>query len=106
MVCLLWLVLLAAAVLEIGGNAAVRKGLRRSNVVVMLAGCAGLGCYGILVNTVKWDFSKLFGVYVAVFALMSVLFARFVLKESVPRPTWIGVAIIMLGALIIQIGSK
>ena len=106
MIFLLWQVLLAAAVLEIGGDAVVRKGLRRSNVAVVLAGCTALGCYGVVVNTVKWDFSKLLGVYVAVLAPVSVLFGRFVLKEHVPCSTWIGLAVIVLGAMIIQFGSN
>jgi len=64
----------------------------------MLAG------YGLLVNTVKWDFSKLLGVYVAVFALVSVLFGLFVFGESVPKSTWMGLLIIIIGGLVIQFG--
>jgi len=55
---------------------------------------------------VKWDFSKLLGVYVAVFAVISVSFGRFVFQESVPNATWMGLAIIVCGAMIIQFGSS
>jgi len=53
-----------------------------------------------------WDFSKLLGVYVAVFALVSVLFGRFAFQESAPATTWVGVAIILLGAMVIQFSGK
>ena len=60
--------------------------------------------YGLLVNTVRWDFSRLLGVYVAVFALVSVMCGRFVFGESVPNSTWVGLAIIVAGGLVIQFG--
>ena len=65
-----------------------------------------LGAYGVVVNTVKWDFSRLLGVYVAVFALVSILFGRLVFKENIPNTTWLGLMVITLGALIIQFGSR
>ena len=101
-----WLVFVASAVLEVGGDAVVRKGLRGAGLAVILLGCIMLGSYGVVVNTVRWDFSKLLGVYVAVFALVSVLFGRFAFRESVPAATWIGVAVIMLGAMVIQFGGR
>jgi small multidrug resistance family-3 protein len=58
-----WLVFIAAAILEVGGDAVVRKGLRGSGVLVILMGAAMLGLYGVVVNTVKWDFSRLVGFY-------------------------------------------
>ncbi len=85
-----WLVFIAAAVLEVGGDAVVRKGLRGSGLIIIMIGFVMLGCYGVVVNMVKWDFSKLLGVYVAIFALISILFGRFVFKENIPTATWIG----------------
>ncbi len=55
---------------------------------------------------VKWDFSKLLGVYVAIFAMVSILCGRFVFKENVPTSTWLGLAVILVGGLIIQFGHK
>ena len=106
MTYLTWLIFIGAAVLEVGGDAVVRKGLRGSSLVVILIGFAMLGSYGIVVNTVKWDFSKLLGVYVAVFAIISILFGRFVFDENIPHTTWIGVIIIFCGAMMIQFGEK
>ena len=56
----------------------------------VLLGCVMLGAYGIVVNLVKWDFSKLLGVYVAVFATVSVLFGHFFFGENVAPTTWVG----------------
>jgi drug/metabolite transporter superfamily protein YnfA len=99
-----WLVFLGSAFLEVGGDAVVRRGLRGANVVTILAGGLMLAGYGLLVNTVRWDFSRLLGVYVAVFAMVSVMCGRFVFGESVPNSTWVGLAIIVAGGLVIQFG--
>ena len=76
------LILIAAAVLEVGGDAVIRLGLRGGSPAVIVAGGLALGCYGLVVNLVKWDFSRLLGVYVAVFAVVSVLTGRFLFKEE------------------------
>jgi len=105
MTYLAWLIFIGAAVLEVGGDAVVRKGLRGSGLIVIMIGFAMLGCYGVVVNMVKWDFSKMLGVYVAIFALISILFGRFVFKENIPSATWIGLCVIMFGGMIIQFGD-
>jgi drug/metabolite transporter superfamily protein YnfA len=99
-----WIVFFAAAILEVGGDAIIRRGLRGGIVWFIVLGFVTLGCYGVVVNTVKWDFSRLLGVYVAVFAVVSVLTGRFVFKETVPPSTWIGLAIIVVGGAVIQAG--
>ena len=99
-----WVIFVLAAVLEVGGDAMVRTGLRKSAFAYVAAGFVILGCYGLVVNMVKWDFSKLLGVYVAVFALVSILAGRFVFAESIPSSTWVGLGLIMAGGLVIQVG--
>lgn len=101
-----WLVFVVAAVLEMSGDALIRKGLRGSGVLFITIGFAILGCYGLIVNSVKWDFSKLIGVYVGVFAAVSVLCGRFVFKENISLSTWVGLTVIILGGLIIQFGQR
>ncbi len=101
-----WFIFIAAAVLEVGGDAVIRKGLRGSMVWFIVSGFLMLGCYGVVVNTVKWDFSRLLGVYVAVFAVVSILAGRFVFKETIPLTTWIGLAIIVVGGAVIQVGQS
>lgn len=96
----------AAAILEVGGDALIRKGMRGAGIPVILLGCLVLSCYGVVVNLVRWDFSKLLGVYVAVFAVVSVLTGLFIFKENVPPSTWTGLAVIVCGGLIIQYGES
>jgi drug/metabolite transporter superfamily protein YnfA len=96
----------AAALLEVGGDALIRKGMRGSGIPLILLGCLVLSCYGVVVNLVRWDFSKLLGVYVAVFAVVSVLTGLFIFRETVPPSTWIGLAVIVCGGCIIQYGES
>jgi drug/metabolite transporter superfamily protein YnfA len=99
-------IFVVAALLEVGGDAMVRQGLRGQKWALIVVGCVMLGVYGVVVNTVKWDFSKLLGVYVAVFAVVSVLVGRFWFQETVPASTWIGLTIIVIGGLVIQLGTR
>ena len=101
-----WLVFVAAAILEVAGDAVIRRGLRGGGAALIAVGFAMLGCYGLTVNLIRWDFARLLGVYVAVFAVVSVLCGRFVLGETVPASTWLGVAIIVAGGLVIQFGAQ
>ena len=100
-----WLIFLVAALMEVGGDALVRTGLRGRGILFIAAGFATLGTYGLVVNMVRWDFSKLLGVYVAFFSLVSVLFGLLIFKENVPISTWLGLLLIMAGGLTIQFGS-
>ena len=99
-----WIVFLAAALLEVGGDATMRRGLRDGRWIPLLAGACLLGLYGLVVNLVRWDFSKLLGVYVGVFALVSVLVGRYYWHETIPASTWIGLILIVAGGLVIQFG--
>lgn len=101
-----WFIFVVAAVLEVAGDAVIRQGLRSGKWTLIAAGFAALGCYGLVVNLVRWDFSRLLGVYVAVFAVISVLCGRFIFDEDVPVSTWIGLLIIVAGGLVIQFGKS
>ncbi|MDA8388375.1 MAG: hypothetical protein M0Z58_06925 [Nitrospiraceae bacterium] len=101
-----WLVFVLAAVLEVGGDALIRRGLRSGGLLLIVAGFGVLGFYGLTVNMVRWDFSKLLGVYVGVFALVSVLAGRFIFREDIANPTWLGLLLIMAGGLVIQFGGR
>ncbi len=103
---LAWLIFVGAALLEVGGDATIRQGLRGGRATAIVLGGVMLAAYGILVNAVTWDFSRLLGVYVAVFALVSVLFGRFVFAELVPISTWVGLGMIVAGGAVIQFGSR
>ncbi len=98
------IIFLVAACLEVGGDAIVRQGLKGSGLAFVLLGALLLGVYGVVVNTVDLDFSRLLGIYVAVFALVSVLAGKYYFRESIAGTTWIGLAIIIAGGLVIQFG--
>jgi len=100
----IWVIFILAAALEVGGDALIRHGLRTRGFLLIAAGFLVLGAYGLMVNLVRWDFSRLLGVYVAVFAVISILSGRFLFKEAIPASTWSGLALIVLGGLVIQFG--
>jgi small multidrug resistance family-3 protein len=103
---LVWLIFVAAAFLEVFGDAMIWKGLRGWGWSAVAAGGLILAGYGLVVNLVKWEFAKLLGVYVAVFAVVSVSVGRLLFQETVPRSTWLGLALIVVGGLVIQFGRQ
>ena len=100
------LVLVAAAILEVGGDAITRTGLRGHRGFVIALGFVVLGSYGVVVNLVPLDFSRLLGAYVGFFAVVSVLFGRFVFREQVALSTWAGLVLILAGSFVIQHGVR
>jgi drug/metabolite transporter superfamily protein YnfA len=65
--------------------------------------------WGIRLNR-KFDrlgfFNDFSAFYIGVFALVAILFDKFLFKEQVQPTTWIGLALILTGGLIIQFGSN
>jgi len=102
------LLLLAAAVLEASGDALVRKGLYGSaaaKVGFFFAGTVVLFGYAYLVNSPKWDFGRLLGIYVVFFFVVVQLINWLIF--GVP-PGWgrlTGGACILLGGAIITFTS-
>jgi drug/metabolite transporter superfamily protein YnfA len=97
-------VFVGAAVLEVLGDALIRKGIRGSGLAVVAIGMAVLGAYGVVVNLLDLDFSRLLGAYVGVFAVVSVIIGRWMFKDQIPVSTWIGLAIILAGSMVIHVG--
>jgi small multidrug resistance family-3 protein len=102
----LWAIFFLAAAFEVGGDALIRHGLRGGGWFFVVAGFLVLGSYGLFVNRVPLDFSRLLGAYVAAFAVLAVLAGRFLFKERIPTSTWLGLALIVVGGLVIQLGSR
>ena len=98
-------VMLVAAAFEVGGDALIRKGLRGAGPALVAVGFIVLGTYGIIVNKLDLDFSKLLGAYVGFFAVVSVCTGRFLFHDVIPSSTWIGLAVILAGSVIIHFGS-
>lgn len=96
--------LLLAATCEVGGDAMIRAGLRGRGGLLVAAGVATLAAYGVIVNLLPIDFSKLLATYVAFFAIVSVVFGRVLFRELVPATTWVGLLVILVGSAIVQLG--
>jgi small multidrug resistance family-3 protein len=98
-------VMLVAATFEVGGDAMIRAGLRGHGWAVCGLGVATLGGYGLIVNLLSLDFSRLLATYVGFFAIVSVAFGRVLFAETVPPSTWVGLAIILFGSAVLQMGA-
>jgi small multidrug resistance family-3 protein len=99
-------VMLVAAALEVGGDALIRWGLRGRGALFVVIGFATIGAYGVVVNLLPMDFSKLLATYVAFFAIVSVLFGRVFFNDAVPTTTWAGLFVILVGSAIVQFGAR
>jgi drug/metabolite transporter superfamily protein YnfA len=97
-------VLILAALFEVGGDALIRAGLRGKGLLLIAIGFCILGSYGLVLNQINIDFSRLLGAYVGLFAVVSVLFGMFLFKETIALPTWLGLGVVLLGSAIIQWG--
>ena len=97
-------VFVCAAALEVGGDALIRRGLRGGGVALIALGMVVLAAYGVVVNLLDVDFSRLLGAYIGAFALVSVATGRLVFGDRVPTTTWIGLAVILAGSLVIHVG--
>jgi drug/metabolite transporter superfamily protein YnfA len=104
------LILFLAAVLEAGGDAIVRTGIRAQTVFTRLA-LLGLGgvvlfLYGYLVNAPAWDFGRLLGVYVVFFFVVAQLISWLVFSQPPTRAVWFGGVFIVIGGVIMSDGSR
>lgn len=104
---LTWLLLAFCALLEVGGDALVRLGLHEPHSplrrgTILLSGALVLFAYGFLVNTLRWDFGKMLGVYVALFFLIAQAVAWIGFGEKPTLPIMVGGSFIVGGACIIQ----
>jgi small multidrug resistance family-3 protein len=97
-------ILAFAAVFEVVGDALIRAGLRGRIVWLVVLGFSALGSYGLVLNQIPIDFSRLLGVYVGLFALVSTLFGKFLFHEAIPNGTWLGLCVVLAGSAIIQWG--
>jgi drug/metabolite transporter superfamily protein YnfA len=99
-------VMTAAAMLEVGGDILIRKGLRGSGLAVVVLGFLVLGSYGVIVNLLEIDFTRLLGAYMGVFALLSVSAGRVFFRDVVSNTTWSGLLLVVFGSLVIQFGNR
>jgi small multidrug resistance family-3 protein len=94
--------LLAAALLEVGGDALIRMGLRE-RWIFLGAGALALFVYGVMVNQGRLDFGRLMGVYIAVFFLVSQLVAFAFFRDLPDFKTIAGGLLIIIGGAVIML---
>ncbi|TMA35723.1 MAG: hypothetical protein E6J79_14560 [Deltaproteobacteria bacterium] len=99
--------LVLAALLEIGGDAAIRHGLLRSAWSWLALGGATLVAYGLTVNANRsLHFGQLMGLYIAVFFVVSQLVSFAVFDEQPAASLTLGGALIVSGGLVIHLGAR
>ena len=97
------LFLALAAVLEVGGDACVRWGLKSGRWIGLALGAVVLFGYGLSVNLPKWDFGRLMGVYIAAFFIVAQSVALVFFHERLQLPTIVGGALIILGGVVLTV---
>jgi small multidrug resistance family-3 protein len=97
------LFLALAAVLEVGGDACVRWGLKSGRWYGLALGAVVLFGYGLSVNLPKWDFGRLMGVYIAAFFVVAQAAAVIFFGERLHAPTIVGGLLIIAGGVVMTV---
>jgi hypothetical protein len=102
-------VLLAAAVLEAGGDAFMRAGLhsagRAARLRFFVVAAVTLFSYGWLVNAPGWDFGRLLGLYVVFFFVMAQLVSWIAFHQPPSNAVLVGGVLIVAGGLVVTLGA-
>jgi len=93
--------LIIAALLEVGGDALVRWGMKGGRISGFILGAVALFAYGVIVNTSKWDFGRLLGIYIVIFFIVSQFLSFVVFHETLRLPTLIAGALITAGGIVL-----
>lgn len=93
-----------AALLEVGGDALVRIGLRGAGYAIV-AGALTLFAYGVVVNLSGVDFNRLMGIYIAVFFVVSQVISFVLFKQIPDDRILLGGGFIVTGGLLILLMS-
>lgn len=94
--------LLAAAFLEVSGDALTRMGLRE-RPLYLAAGALTLFIYGVVVNQGRFDFGRLMGAYIAVFFVVSQIVSFVFFRDLPDYKTLAGGLLIMIGGAVIML---
>ncbi len=94
-------ILVAAAILEVGGDALIRLGLYGARGW-LVAGAIALTAYGVIVNLGRLDFGRLMGVYIAVFFVVSQIVAIVIFDQVPARSVIVGGAFVVVGGIVMM----
>jgi small multidrug resistance family-3 protein len=96
-----------AALLEAGGDALVRFGLKSTStferVGLFLLGAVILFAYALVVNAPSWSFGELLGLYVVFFFLAAQLISWLAFAQPPGNVVLLGGALIVAGGLLIVV---
>ena len=98
-----FVLLLTAALLEVGGDALVRWGLKSGRILGFVLGAAVLFGYGLIVNLPRWDFGRLLGVYIVLFFVVSQVTGVFLFGETLSMGRLVGGALIVAGGICMMV---
>jgi small multidrug resistance family-3 protein len=99
--------LVVAAALEVGGDAAMRRGLVEAAGRWLAVGAGALVAYGLVVNGNRAvEFGRLMGVYIAVFFTVSQVLSVAVFGERPGAGLLVGGGLIVAGGIVIQLMGR
>ncbi len=102
--------LVLATMLETGGDAIIRVGLRPhplpARVLLMLAGGMTLSLYGLTLNLAPLDWGRLIGAYVATFFVVGQIINLVVFGTPPTLPIVVGGLFILAGGAIIALWQR
>jgi small multidrug resistance family-3 protein len=98
-------ILIAATLLEAGGDALVRMGLAQpvfaTRMALFLAGATSLFAYGVAINLAPFEFGRVIGLYIATFFVSWQIINRIAFGAVPNLPILVGGALIVSGGLIV-----
>jgi drug/metabolite transporter superfamily protein YnfA len=97
------LLLLLAAVLEVGGDALIRNGLKERGVFLMILGAIILVAYGFMVNLTHLDFGRLMGIYIVLFFLVAQGVSILFFRERPSAAVLIGGGLVLAGGALMTL---
>ena len=97
--------LAVAAFLEALGDSFFQSGLYRASgatrALFLVSGTLVLALYGLTVNTPRWDFGRLLGIYVVLFFVIAQILAKARFHQSPTVPIYVGGTLIVAGGVVI-----
>ena len=106
---LTWLFLLVATILEVCGDALVRKSMYEYSgtyrLIATVVGTALLFGYGFMLNLAPVEFGKVVGLYIATLFVIWQVINYIVFHTIPPMSVLVGGGMIIVGGLIVSFGK-